>query len=220
MEAYLNVSGYKVFENKHRKYSIHRPQYKLGIELLRDASGVRALDLGCGLGEFTDILRDRGYDTYAVEGLEEFVSSVRERYDKVWQANLEFEDLPFEDDSFDIVVSLDVIEHLWNTVHYLDEIKRIVKPGGAVILTTTNYNYWRFRLTHLRGRFHEFTFGSRHKKFYDDVSFPQEVSKAFTISRYLGLRGTLFGKKQALSTNSRSMSILALTLGVLAVNKK
>ncbi|MDD3626071.1 MAG: class I SAM-dependent methyltransferase [bacterium] len=53
--------------------------------------------------------------------------------------NLEHDRFPFKDDSFDLILCLEVIEHLLeNPVFMLREIHRILKPGGALILTTDN----------------------------------------------------------------------------------
>ena len=209
---------YGIFERKDRKYSVSRPQYRVALELLREVKDGKVLDLGCGVGEFCDILRDRAYDVTAIDGLEEFVQAVKGRGHKVHKANLEFERLPFADSEFDIVVSLDVIEHLWNTKHYLDEMRRVTRPGGLIVITTTNYDFWRYRLTHMRGRFHEFSYGSRHKKFYNTVSFEREIGQVFQVVRCVGLLLAPLSRVPRLSGDRRTMNLLALTIGVAAVN--
>jgi SAM-dependent methyltransferase len=47
--------------------------------------------------------------------------------------------LPYESERFDLVVSMDVVEHLVEPLPWLREIHRVVKPGGMVFLTTPNY---------------------------------------------------------------------------------
>jgi SAM-dependent methyltransferase len=51
--------------------------------------------------------------------------------------------LPFEDDSFDVVVSLDVQEHLSDPVTFLKEVARITRPLGHVLVTTPNGDRWK-----------------------------------------------------------------------------
>ena len=54
---------------------------------------------------------------------------------------------PWEDEEFDRIVAFDVIEHLWDTVAFMDECWRIVKPAGVLIIHTNNVEYpeqaWR-----------------------------------------------------------------------------
>ena len=53
--------------------------------------------------------------------------------------------LPYADATFDLAVSMDVIEHLQEPRRWLAEIFRVVRPGGAVFLTTPNYGSWSLR---------------------------------------------------------------------------
>lgn len=47
--------------------------------------------------------------------------------------------LPYEDDRFDLVVSMDVVEHVPDPLPWLREVVRVLRPGGALFLTTPNY---------------------------------------------------------------------------------
>ena len=55
--------------------------------------------------------------------------------------------LPFGDGAFDSVVCLEVLEHLFEPQHALREIRRVLKPGGTLILTVPNVAYWRHAST-------------------------------------------------------------------------
>jgi SAM-dependent methyltransferase len=95
------------------------------------------LDAGCGtggnLGRYGRIGRAEG-----VEPFEQAVELCRQRgYDSVTQAGLE--DLPFEDDRFDLVGSTDVLEHIAAEQEALRELLRVTKPGGALVLTVPAY---------------------------------------------------------------------------------
>ena len=204
-----------IFEKKDRKYDMNRRQYFLGRKLLKKCSGKQALDLGCGVGEFTDILKKSGYETKSVDGLPEFVEALKARGLEAKQCNFEHERLPYSDNSFDLVVSLDVIEHLWNTEFYLGEIHRVLRPGGFYIVSTPNYNYFKYRFKHLFGNFEYFTFRSRHKKFYTVKSFEQEVAEVFHIIEHIGtLPGT--SKHGKFIRNWRLKNVFSVQTGILA----
>jgi len=206
----------EIYEHPNRKYSKKRPQYALAEFLLGDKTG-KALDYGCGVGEFSDILKIKGFDVYAVDGFFNFVIQVKERH-YCQLVNFENEKLPFPDNFFDIIVSLDVFEHIWNTDFSMGEIKRVLKMDGILIMTTTNYNYYKFRFDHLIGKFHRFTYKSRHKKFYDEYSFHEEIKKHFYINNIYGNMIIFKGLIKKITINRLYISLFCPTIGISAKN--
>lgn len=59
--------------------------------------------------------------------------------------------LPYPDDSFDLVTSIHTIEHIIDTDKYLDEMRRVLKPGGYLLLHTVNLAAFHYRLLLLFG---------------------------------------------------------------------
>jgi methionine biosynthesis protein MetW len=103
----------------------------------------RLIDLGCFNGAFTAELAKaaRATEMTGVEYLPDHAEQARARGIDVIEADLN-EPLPFDDASFDLVHSNQVIEHLRATDRFLDELARITAPGGSVILSTNNLASW------------------------------------------------------------------------------
>ena len=198
-----------IFENVNRKYNQNRPQYRLAFDLLEKIRGKTALDLGCGVGEFSDILKNGGYKVFCVDGIKRFVEGVRERGFAAYLVDLEREKLPFGENTFDLVVSLEVIEHIWNTNHFLEQILRVLKPQGYIIISTPNYDYYKFRMTHLVGKFDQFTYNRRHKKFYNIKSFREEIKDKFEIVDHISrLNGLLSKPLRILKRNIHNKKVM------------
>ena len=103
------------------------------------ASRPRILDAGCGSGRNMIELARRGAVT-AIELSPPSVEKARERGcgEVVEGSVLE---MPFADDSFELAVSLDVIEHLEDDLGALRELRRVVAPGGALLVTVPAYQW-------------------------------------------------------------------------------
>lgn len=104
---------------------------------LRLPRGSRALDAPCGDGSLAAALREDGYDAYGVDIDASSASGARLLGAAYKIADLNGQ-LPFADASFDAVLSIEGIEHLRNRYGYLGEVRRVLKPGGHLILTTPN----------------------------------------------------------------------------------
>jgi ubiquinone/menaquinone biosynthesis C-methylase UbiE len=97
--------------------------------------GARVLDVGCGKGILLDRL-SATYGTvgYGVDVSQESLRAARSESMHIQQvATSEGEHLPFPDGSFDLTVSLDVIEHVMAPEVVLAEMVRVLKPGGTVL---------------------------------------------------------------------------------------
>jgi methionine biosynthesis protein MetW len=112
--------------------------------------GSRVLDLGCGSGELLALLRDRRECTgYGVEISDENVLACTQRGVNVIQLNLEEGLAIFEDQSFDVVLQLDTMQHLRNTERMLRETARVGRIG---IVSFPNFAHWPNRLHVASGR--------------------------------------------------------------------
>lgn len=112
--------------------------------------GSRVLDLGCGDGALLEhLVRERGCTGYGVELSDANVLACTRRGVNVLQLNLEDGLAIFGDNSFDVVLQIDTLQHLRNAEVMLQETARIGKQG---IVAFPNFAHWHNRLSVLRGR--------------------------------------------------------------------
>jgi len=112
--------------------------------------GSRVLDLGCGTGEFLAHLRDeRQCSGYGIEIDDSNVLACAKRGVNVIQLNLEEGLAMFADQSFDVVLQLQTLQHLRNTEAMLKETARVGRIG---IVSFPNFAHYPNRLGVMRGR--------------------------------------------------------------------
>lgn len=97
------------------------------------------LEVGCGEGRGVELIIKKADSYTAIDKIEEIIQRLREKHPtgKFLSGNIP----PFhglESNAYDFVVSFQVIEHIQDDVAFLQEIQRVLKPGGKAYLTTPN----------------------------------------------------------------------------------
>ncbi len=109
------------------------------------------LEIGCGEGRGVELLAPKSSAYTAVDKIAEVVSQLSAKFPQGSFIESNIPPLPFEDNSFDSVVSFQVIEHIKEDATYLKEIYRVLKPGGKALISTPNIkmtlsrNPWHIR---------------------------------------------------------------------------
>jgi ubiquinone/menaquinone biosynthesis C-methylase UbiE len=108
------------------------------------APGDRMLDLGCGAGELAADLAHAGRRVIAVDVAQAALERARSRHPELDLRLIALDGpLPFADGDFDAVWSSEVIEHVADTARWLSEVRRVLVPGGRVLLTTPSHGRLR-----------------------------------------------------------------------------
>lgn len=106
----------------------------------RNINETRLLDFGCGSGYFMGQLAEMGYWSFGLDNSAEAIQFGREQGIKnlaVAGSNR----INFPSDYFDCVLLLDVLEHLENESPIIEEVERVLSPGGIVVITVPAFKF-------------------------------------------------------------------------------
>jgi SAM-dependent methyltransferase len=115
--------------------ALHLKRYEFALPHCVDRA---VLDAGCGVGYGTAFLAERARRVVGVDRSEEAIAYARRRY---MRPNVEFEvadllELPAAAEAFDAVCCFETIEHLPDQDAFLEEVRRVLRPGGAFLVST------------------------------------------------------------------------------------
>lgn len=158
------------------------------------------LDFGCGSGLFVSELEEQGYEAYGLDISEEAV-----RFGLLQgRKNLGVIDahkIDFPDNTFDAIFGMAVLEHLEDESWALQEMQRVLKPGGVVILMVPAYQFLWGVQDEVAHHYRRYTKESLLKKIQESTSLTEVASTYFNtflflpiagfrlISRVLGIKG-------------------------------
>ena len=110
-----------------------------------DKIGEKILDIGCNWGHVSILLWEKGYDVMGrdifkakIEIAKDLKKELGIKSDRLQFRQMDFLKSDFEDDLFDCVLFLETIEHVESPVAFLNECRRVLKPGGYLLISTPN----------------------------------------------------------------------------------
>jgi 2-polyprenyl-3-methyl-5-hydroxy-6-metoxy-1,4-benzoquinol methylase len=142
-----------LYENKKYTRTISTdPQMKYIFDKLDIKKTDAVLDIGCGIGDYTHAV----YTKYSkdIVGVDHDIESAQKKYKDEHFMKYDCNKLmPFKNGQFDVIISVNVIEHLLNPKQFMEECSRILKKNGKIALVTANLNFFLhnyfFDKTHL-----------------------------------------------------------------------
>ena len=148
----------KIYKSKDKqgKYEYYDKQYRFDyvVNMIPDTSALdhRALDMGCGAGQLLPVLVKKGYQVYGIDVSQKMIDISQKICNEFEiKADLQLgdcEDLIFSSKSFYLYVAMGVIEYLDDDIPMLQEIERILSPGGVGIITLRNIKSVHVRWRH------------------------------------------------------------------------
>jgi 2-polyprenyl-3-methyl-5-hydroxy-6-metoxy-1,4-benzoquinol methylase len=117
-----------------RRFLLQRVRERVGE---REGYVPRVLDVGCGEARFTLELLRAGASALGIDVAEEPLRRARSRNPELELRRIDGEGAwPLEDSSFDVVWAGEVIEHVVDTAAWLSELRRVLRSGGSLVLST------------------------------------------------------------------------------------
>jgi SAM-dependent methyltransferase len=110
---------------------------KYADTLKPEQPGARVLDVGCGAGQVVGRLTQAGYEAYGVDVSEPSIQRARQFSERCLL--YDGSRLPFPDNHFAAAGALNVLEHVEQAEAFIQEVVRVVQPGGKVVLSSPNF---------------------------------------------------------------------------------
>ena len=147
--TYPNTKYEYLYNNNqlgHHHAYILKPLIEMMSEMLpppNNKQKPRILDIGCGNGSLSNFLAQQGYEVVGVEESESGVKLANQTFPNCRFIQGSIYDLPYSEigDKFDIVISVEVIEHLFYPRELVRSAKKCLKPNGRLIMTTPYHGY-------------------------------------------------------------------------------
>ncbi|MGI5846184.1 MAG: class I SAM-dependent methyltransferase [Alphaproteobacteria bacterium] len=129
------------------------------------------LEVGCGDGYGTCYINRSDINLEAIDVSKDAIKIAKSKYKNIKFKSFNGKDFNYPDNTFDVILSFQVIEHVESVEQYLKELRRILKPKGLLILTTPDR---RYRLTKNQKPWNPF-----HLREYDLKLYKQDLKKIF-----------------------------------------
>ncbi|MCX5682189.1 MAG: class I SAM-dependent methyltransferase, partial [Planctomycetota bacterium] len=119
-------------------YFLFKPSHALLLKQLREVPPGRALDIGCGTGQFAARLSNRGWEVFGLDLCEPMVRQARVNATGTRGAVSvtvgDSEHLPFATRSLDVVTCANSFHHYPHQAKVIAEMRRVLRPGGRLLL--------------------------------------------------------------------------------------
>ena len=139
----------ELFENHRWSTTPQKKEFRHNMAVELTSEG-KVLDVGCGDGLLLQMLSEQGIQAHGVDISEVAVRVCTQKGFMVSKNDFTTDPLPFGDGTFDTVIALDVLEHVYNPEKLLSEMNRVAK--SAIVISVPNFGSLPARIQVLFGR--------------------------------------------------------------------
>ena len=179
-----------------------KPYYKWTKSLFHNYIGQRILDAGCGIGNFSDLIAQDAEFVLAVDLSPENLLVLEERFKnhlnvKIAQYDLDSHIDIIRDHKLDTIVCLDVLEHIEDDMHLLENFRKLIQPQGKLLIKVPACPWLYGSIDKASGHFRRYTKTMLTEKLKKAGWTPQKVS-------YMNISGVLpyFIKSRIIRNNA------------------
>ena len=152
-DRYVDYGTRVLYERDPLRFlALQEGAYHVLARHLAQKSNLRILDVGCGYGYLTHAMRSRGFEAFGIDISAQALTIARQRYgDYFFHADVQSFGWPAAQ-RFDLIVAIEVIEHLADPVACVRSLLGLLTPSGSVLITTPNSDFcsptavWRTEL--------------------------------------------------------------------------
>ena len=173
----MNIDMYRIFFKIQKKHWWFVTKKKIVLDMVdryfTGSDDAKVLDIGCGSGLMLNALEDVG-QAYGMDMSDEAINFSKEIFDGTVEQGALPDHVPFEDNFFDLITALDVIEHIDDDIASLKAMRSLLTRGGTVVITVPAYMF-------LWSSFDEM---NEHKRRYTRPELKEKLIQAgFTIEK-------------------------------------
>ncbi len=133
---------------KHYESMEWKIRHETALQIIKKLPKGKVLEIGCADGGYLKRLKQLGFDVYGLDIYPKWIKKCKTKH-----INISFGDannnLPYKDNSFDYIVNFEMIAHLITPIHFIREIKRVLKKEGKFIIESVNSAHWKYRISYL-----------------------------------------------------------------------
>ena len=197
-----NILGYKI-RNRIIAFDDRFVTVKNKLNAIVNESNqnkIRFLDIGIGDGVYESLLEKQVLDKLYICGID--ISKVQinraKKYIKEGKIiDLNSQIIPYKDNSFDLILISEILEHIFYPDKALEEASRLLKPGGKLVLTFPNSGSLQLRLSLLlfgSSPLLNYPENTEHLRYFNKRGILRMLGQDFEILTYEGLGSLLFSK--------------------------